>query len=200
MNRILLLAIGLAASAGFGNPPDQNAFENWVDEKLSDLDSQAVRIEFRTEGNSELDRNSDRGSLLIFGEKFRLELGAKTIASDGSIWQTFDSRTNQLFWQDPDTSFQNTVLYWVDAEHIKKELLIDSISESAYHVRFPDSAVELQMIFSPEFELEAMTVIDAQTSRKIEDIRVFKIPPEDIPKNSFLIPADQLFFFDLRTE
>lgn len=199
-NRILFIITAFTASLAFGDQALPAPVKHLLDTYLSNYGEQAVQIDFTYEVTSDMNPRNDTGSLVLYGKKFNLQLGPKTIASDGETWQTFDTRTNQLFWQDPDSTFQASILYWLDASNWNDDLSFSTLSENEFQVQFPGSVQLITMTFNEQnTNLISLLVVDPQANQSINDITIKLIPSENLFENIFNLPADQAFFFDLRT-
>ncbi len=66
------------------------------------------------------------GNLAVSGKitvgkknKFRFEIGPRTVVSDGKVWKSYDARTDQIFIQEPDKQLEKSLFSWVEIKKIK---------------------------------------------------------------------------------
>ena len=89
---IIIISICLAS-----NPVD-----NWIKDNSEVLKSEIKSASFKVKINSNISGislDSVFSSKILIGNNnsFRLEVGPRTVISDGKVWKSYDLRTNQIF-------------------------------------------------------------------------------------------------------
>ena len=100
-----------------------NPFDKWVNQNKHIIKETVKTASFQItiESAYEGDRNKIvRGKIVIGKDKqFRLEIGPRTVVSDGEMWQIYDDRTDQIFIQKPDKKMERALFSWVKVGKLK---------------------------------------------------------------------------------
>ena len=93
---------------------DQN--KNVIKEKIKSV-SFKIRLESGIDSNEYKILNGQ----IVIGERkqFRFEMGPRTVVSDGTLWKSYDNRTDQIFIQNPDKKLEKALFSWVKVKKLK---------------------------------------------------------------------------------
>ncbi|SVE54684.1 uncharacterized protein METZ01_LOCUS507538, partial [marine metagenome] len=100
-----------------------NPFDKWIDQNKNVIKEKIKSVSFQIKIKSDLDSkgNDILNGKIVMGEKkkFRFEMGTRTVVSDGTLWKSFDKRTNQIFIQEPDKKLEKVLFSWVKVNKLK---------------------------------------------------------------------------------
>ena len=68
--------------------------------------------------------------------------------SDGKVWKSYDSRTDQIFIQEPDKQLEKSLFSWVKIKKIKA-LPIKQKKDGGYQIKLLDKGSDIRAYFNP---------------------------------------------------
>ena len=185
---ILLLTICFAS----------NPIDGWIDEHKNILKEDIKSVSFQLK--IEAQYYSGQNDTLISGKitvgkknKFRFEIGPRTIVSDGKVWKSYDSRTNQIFIQEPDKQLEKSLFSWVKIKKIKA-LPVKQKKDGGYQIKLLGKGNDVRAYFNPNTNnLESIVIIQSEMRSELSHITLV------IEKNLNLeIGNESSSSFDLR--
>ena len=100
-----------------------NPFDDWVDQNKNVLKEKikSVSLKIRLESSINSKEYTILNGQIVIGEKkqFRFEMGPRTVVSDGTLWKSYDNRTDQIFIQEPDKKMEKALFSWVKVKKLK---------------------------------------------------------------------------------
>ena len=115
-----------------------NPFDKWIDQNKNVIKEKIKSVSFQIKITSDLDSKSNEilNGKIVMGEKkkFRFEMGTRTVVSDGTLWKSFDKRTNQIFIQEPDKKIEKALFSWVKVNKLKA-LPVQSKLDGSYNIQ-----------------------------------------------------------------
>jgi len=172
----------------------------WYSLHWAQTDSQAVKVSFNYAWKNDYDSGEYPSKLLIFDEKFRLEMGPKTIVTDGEHWQTYDSRSNQLFWHDPDTTLKGIILQYTQPRLFDHIILEEAESPHTIQANFPASTTPVIIRMSDDHRsIQELIFHEPTMEHRISSIQISSTLPSDALQTQFYLKVENAFEFDLRT-
>ena len=100
-----------------------NPFDAWVDQNKNVLNKTIKSVSFQIRLAARLDSKEEKilnGQIVVGGKnQFRYEMGPRTVISDGTIWKSYDERTDQVFIQKPDKKLEKAIFSWVKVNKLK---------------------------------------------------------------------------------
>ena len=101
---------------------------------------------------------------------FRFEIGPRTVVSDGKVWKSYDSRTNQIFIQEPDKQLEKSLFSWVKIKKIKA-LSIKQKKDGGYQIKLLGKKNDVRAYFSPNTNnLKSIVIIQSEMSSELSHI------------------------------
>ena len=115
-----------------------NPFDKWIDQNKNVIKEKIKSVSFQIKIKSDLDSKSNEilNGKIVMGEKkkFRFEMGTRTVVSDGTLWKSFDKRTNQIFIQEPDKKLEKVLFSWVKVNKLKA-LPVQNKPDGSYKIQ-----------------------------------------------------------------
>ena len=185
---ILLLTICFAS----------NPIDGWIDEHKNILKEDIKSVSFQLK--IEAQYYSGQNDTLISGKitvgkknKFRFEIGPRTVVSDGKVWKSYDSRTDQIFIQEPDKQLEKSLFSWVKIKKIKA-LPVKQKKDGGYQIKLLGKGNDVRAYFNPNTNnLESIVIIQSEMRSELSHITLV------IEKNLNLeIGNESSSSFDLR--
>ena len=100
-----------------------NSLDDWVDQNKNVIKEKIKSVSFKIRLESGIDSKEFKilNGQIVIGEKkqFRFEMGPRTVVSDGTLWRSFDKRTDQIFIQEPDKKLEKALFSWVKVNKLK---------------------------------------------------------------------------------
>ncbi len=128
-------------------------------------------------------------------EQFSLEMDGVIIVSDNVKWERYDSRTNQLFIQSPDSSFLNIVKMW--KQYFTSNDFQPKKDKDVYIIHNIDMLQKITIKFdSLKNQIESINISSPDSEIKVNEIYVSS--KSVIPANFNIIDIENAFIFDLR--
>ena len=131
-----------------------NPIDDWIDRHKKILQEEIKSVSFQL--NIQALNYSNNSDSLISGKiivgkknKFRFELGPRIVVSDGKVWKSFDSRTNQIFFQDPDKQLEKSLFSWTKIKKIKA-LPVKQKEDGGYQIKLLGKENDIKAYFSTD--------------------------------------------------
>ena len=185
MNRLFFSFLFIVFSYG-------NAFNEWIEINKKLLKHKNKLITFN------LTRNGDRDEVLYVkialghNKIFRFERGNRTVISNGKLWKSYDSDTNQIFIQDRDVRLEKLLFSWSKYKKIKS-LKFKKQSNGSFEIKIPGLKQEIYSFFNSESNsLDSILSIN-QNRYVFSNIEISKLDSINLK-----IGLDTTEIFDLR--
>ena len=100
-----------------------NSFDSWVDQNKKMIEKKIKSVSFQIRMESSFDPVGVKilDGKIVMGEKkqFHFKMGKRTVISDGTLWKSFDERTDQIFIQKSDKKLEKALFSWVKVKTLK---------------------------------------------------------------------------------
>ena len=130
-----------------------NSFDIWVDQNKNVIKQKIKSVSFQIRLETGFDSNEDKMVMgkFVIGEKkqFRFEMGPRTVVSDGTLWKSYDERTDQIFIQNPDKKLQKALFSWVKVQKLKA-LPVQSMSDGSCKIKLLGKENDVRVYFNPD--------------------------------------------------
>ena len=159
-----------------------------------DIKSVSFQLKIETRYYSEKNDTLILGKITVGKEnKFRFEIGPRTVVSDGKVWKSYDSRTDQIFIQEPDKQLEKSLFSWVKIKKIKA-LPVKQKKDGGYQIKLLGKGNDVRAYFNPNTNnLESIVIIQSEMRSELSHITLV------IEKNLNLeIGNESSSSFDLR--
>ena len=85
----------------------------------------------------------------MIGEKkqFRFEMGPRTVVSDGTLWKSYDERTNQIFIHVPNKKWEKALFSWVRVKKLKN-LPVNKKPDGSYKIKLFNKNIDVRAYFN----------------------------------------------------
>ena len=152
-----------------------NPIDGWIDEHKNILNEDIKSVSFQLK--IETQYYSGQNDTLIPGKitvgkknKFRFEIGSRTVVSDGKVWKSYDSRTNQIFIQEPDKQLEKSLFSWVKIKKIKA-LPIKQKKDGGYQIKLLGKGNDVRAYFNPNTNnLKSIVIIQSEMRSELSHI------------------------------
>jgi outer membrane lipoprotein-sorting protein len=125
-----------------------------------------------------------KGQLITASKgRFKLELGPRTIYSDGDVWISYDSRTNQAIIQNPDSISYNSIITMTHYFELNKMLSLSVLKNNTATLYNKGQKIDINFK-----DKKIKSIISEYNSVKVE-IMMIKF-------ETLLVISDSLFVFD----
>ena len=162
---ILLLTICFAS----------NPIDGWIDEHKNilkeDIKSVSFQLKIETQYYSGQNDTLIPGKITIGKKnKFRFEIGPRTVVSDGKVWKSYDSRTDQIFIQEPDKQLEKSLFSWVKIKKIKA-LPVKQKKDGGYQIKLLGKGNDVRAYFNPNTNnLKSIVIIQGDMRSELSHI------------------------------
>ena len=175
-----------------------NPIDTWVDKNKDIIDKKIKSVTFQIIINSHLalEKNKILDGNIIIGEnkKFRFEIGPRTVVSDGTLWKSYDYRTDQVFIQEPDRKFEKILFSWINVKKLKA-LPVKKTLDGSYRIKFFGKDNEVRAYLNSDTNILDSIIISNQKSFKS---KIFNISIFATDSMILDIGTDTSTMFDLR--
>jgi outer membrane lipoprotein-sorting protein len=152
-----------------------NPIDGWIDEHKNILKEDIKSVSFQIK--IETQYYSGQNDTLIFGKitvgkknEFRFEIGPRTVVSDGKVWKSYDSRTNQIFIQESDKKLEKSLFSWVKLKKIKA-LPIKQKEDGGYQIKLLGKGNDVRAYFGPNSNtLKSIVIIQGDMRSELSHI------------------------------
>ena len=152
-----------------------NPIDGWIDEHKNILneDIKSVSFQFKIETQYYPGQNDTLipGKITIGKKnKFRFEIGPRTVVSDGKVWKSYDSRTDQIFIQEPDKQLEKSFFSWVKIKKIKA-LPVKQKKDGGYQIKLLGKGNDVRAYFNPNTNnLKSIVIIQGDMRSELSHI------------------------------
>ena len=152
-----------------------NPIDGWIDEHKNILKEDIKSVSFQLK--IETQYYSGQNDTLIPGKitvgkknKFRFEIGPRTVVSDGKVWKSYDSRTDQIFIQEPDKQLEIFLFSWVKIKKIKA-LPVKQKKDGGYQIKLLGKGNDVRAYFNPNTNnLKSIVIIQSEVRSELSHI------------------------------
>ena len=152
-----------------------NPIDAWIDEHKNilkeDIKSVSFQLKIETQYYSGQNDTLISGKITVGkGNKFRFEIGPRTVVSDGKVWKSYDSRTDQIFIQEPDKQLEKSLFSWVKIKKIKA-LPVKQKKDGGYQIKLLGKGNDVRAYFNPNTNnLESIVIIQSEMRSELSHI------------------------------
>ena len=152
-------------------------FNEWINdnEEIINQKNKSVSFQIVIDSNMDVGKNKILNGNIVVGEKkqFRFNIGPRTVVSDGKIWKSYDSRTDQIFIQKPDKKMEQALFSWTNIKKLRR-IPIEMKSDGSYRLKFFGIKNDVRAFFSSNSNLLDSILISSKNGfhSKIFDIRM----------------------------
>ncbi len=148
-----------------------NPLDDWVDQNKNVIKEKIKSVSFKIRLESGINSNEYNilNGQIIIGEKrqFRFEMVPRTVVSDGTLWKSYDKRTNQIFIQEPDKKLEKSLFSWVKLKKIKA-LPVKLEPDGGYRLKLLGKEKDIRAYFNPgSNELESIIIIQSDMRSEV---------------------------------
>jgi len=133
-----------------------NPFDTWVAQNKNVIKEKTKSVSFQIKLEFTDDSKEDKilDGQIVVGQKkqFRFEMGPRTVVSDGTVWKSYDERTNQIFIQEPDKKMENILFSWVKVNKLKA-LPVQNKPDGSYKIGLFGKNIDVRAYFNPNMEV-----------------------------------------------
>ena len=130
-----------------------NFFDTWVDQNKNVIKEKIKSVSFQVRLESSFDTIEDKtlSGQIVVGKKkqFRFEMGPRTVVSDGTLWKSYDERTDQIFIQNPDKKMEKAIFSWVKVNKLKA-LPVQNNPDGSCKIKLFGKENNIQTYFNPD--------------------------------------------------
>ena len=152
-----------------------NPIDGWIDEHKNILNEDIKSVSFQLK--IETQYYSGQNDTLIPGKitvgkknKFRFEIGPRTVVSDGKVWKSYDSRTDQIYIQEPDKQLEKSLFSWVKIKKIKA-LPVKQKKDGGYQIKLLGKGNDVRAYFNPNTNnLKSIVIIQSEMRSELSHI------------------------------
>ena len=130
-----------------------NPFDNWVDQNKNVIKEKIKSVSFKIRLESGIDSKEYKilNGQIVIGEKkqFRFEMGPRTVVSDGTLWKSYDDRTDQIFIQNPDKKLEKALFSWVKVKKLKS-IPVQYMPNGSYKIKLFGTHNDIRAYFNAE--------------------------------------------------
>ena len=175
-----------------------NPFDAWVDQNKNVLNKTIKSVSFQIRLAASLDSKEEKilNGQIVIGEKnqFRYEMGPRTVISDGTIWKSYDERTDQVFIQKPDKKLEKALFAWTKVKKLKAISVINK-PDGSCKIKLFGKKNDIQAYFNSDTNVLDSILI---STRNGFESKIFNISIESADSVSLTIGTESTTFFDLR--
>ena len=151
-----------------------NPIDDWIDKHKDILNEDIKSVSFQLK--IETPHYPGQNDTLILGKitvgkknKFRFEIGPRTVVSDGKVWKSYDSRTDQIFIQEPDKQLEKLLFSWVEVKKIKA-FPVKVKKDGGYQIKLLGKGNDVQAYFDPNNNLESIVMNQSEMRSELSHI------------------------------
>ena len=90
--------------------------------------------------------------------------------SDGKVWKSYDSRTDQIFIQEPDKQLEKSLFSWVKIKNIKA-LPVKQKKDGGYQIKLLGKGNDVRAYFNPNTNnLESIIINQSEMRSELSHI------------------------------
>ena len=156
-----------------------NPIDGWIDEHKDILNEDIKSVSFQLKIETQF--YSGQNDTLIPGKitigmknKFRFEIGPRTVVSDGKVWKSYDSRTDQIFIQEPDKQLEKSLFSWVEIKKINA-LPVKRKKDGGYQIKLLGKGNDVRAYFNSNTNnLESIVITNSEMRSELSHIFLAK--------------------------
>ena len=175
-----------------------NPFDAWVDQNKNVLNKTIKSVSFQIRLAARLDSKEEKilnGQIVVGGKnQFRYEMGPRTVISDGTIWKSYDERTDQVFIQKPDKKLEKALFAWTKVKKLKA-IRVENKPDGSCKIKLFGKKNDIQAYFNSDTNVLDSILI---SPRNGFEFKIFNISIESADSVSLTIGTESTTFFDLR--
>ena len=149
-----------------------NPFDGWIDKHKNILNKDIKSVSFQLK--IETQYYSGQNDTLITGKitigkknKFRFEIGPRTVVSDGKVWKSYDARTDQIFIQEPDKQLEKSLFSWVKI----KTFPVKQKKDGGYQIELLGKGNDVRAYFNPNTnDIKSIVIIQSEMRSELSHI------------------------------
>ena len=152
-----------------------NPIDGWIDEHKAilkeDIKSVSFQLKIETQYYSGQNDTIISGKITVGRKnKFRFEMGPRTVVSDGKVWKSYDSRTDQIFIQEPDKQLEKSLFSWTKIKKIKA-LPVKQKKDGGYQIKLLGKGNDVRAYFIPNSNtLKSIVIIQGDMRSELSHI------------------------------
>ena len=152
-----------------------NPIDDWIDEhkEILNKDIKSVTFQMTIEsGIFTIENDTTISGKITIGKnnQFRFEMGPRTVVSDGRIWKSYDSRTDQIFIQEPDEKLEKSLFSWVKIKKVKA-LPVKQKKDGGYQIKLLGKENDVRAYFNPNTNnLKSIVIIQSEMRSELSHI------------------------------
>ena len=152
-----------------------NPIDGWIDEHKNilneDIKSASFQLKIETQYYPGQNDTLIPGKITVGKKnKFRFEIGPRTVVSDGKVWKSYDSRTDQIFIQEPDKQLEKSLFSWVKIKKIKA-LPVKQKKDGGYQIKLLGKGNDVRAYFNPNTNnLKSIVIIQSEMRSELSHI------------------------------
>ena len=128
-----------------------NPFDDWVNQNKNVIKGKIKSVSFKIRLESGIDSKEYKilNGQIVIGERkqFRFEMGPRTVVSDGTLWKSYDDRTDQIFIQKPDKKIEKALFSWVKVKKLKT-LPVQNKPDGSYKIKLIGNNNDVRAYFN----------------------------------------------------
>ena len=154
-----------------------NSFDTWVDQNKKMIEKKIKSVSFQIRMESGFDPVEVKilDGKIVVGEKkqFHFKMGKRTVISDGTLWRSYDERTDQIFIQESDKKLEKALFSWVKVKTLKA-LPVQKKSDGSYKIMSFGNKNDVRAYFNSDTNVLDSILIIARNGvgSKIFNIRI----------------------------
>ena len=154
-----------------------NPIDGWIDKHKDilndDIKSVSFRLKIKTQYFSGQDDTLILGKITVDKKnKFRFEIGPRTVVSDGNVWKSYDLRTDQIFIQEPDKQLEKSLFSWVEMKKLKA-FPIKEQEDGGYQIKLLGKGNDVRAYFNPNTNnLKSIVIIQSEMRSELSHINL----------------------------
>jgi hypothetical protein len=130
-----------------------NPLDDWVDQNKNVIKEKIKSVSFKIRLESGIDSKEYKilNGQIVIGERkqFRFEMGPRTVVSDGTLWKSYDDRTDQIFIQEPDKKMEKALFSWVKVKKLKS-LPVKYNPDGSYKIKLIGNNNDVRAYFNSD--------------------------------------------------
>ena len=152
-----------------------NPIDGWIDEHKAilkeDIKSVSFQLKIETQYYSSQNDTIISGKITVGRKnKFRFEMGPRTVVSDGKVWKSYDLRTDQIFIQEPDKQLEKSLFSWTKIKKIKA-LPVKQKKDGGYQIKLLGKGNDVRVYFIPNSNtLKSIVIIQGDMRSELSHI------------------------------
>ena len=152
-----------------------NPIDDWIDEHKEIINKDIKSVTFQMTIESDIftiaNDTTISGKITIGkNNQFRIEMGPRTVVSDGRIWKSYDSRTDQIFIQEPDEKLEKSLFSWVKIKKVKA-LPVKQKKDGGYQIKLLGKGNDVRAYFNPNTNnLKSIVIIQGDMRSELSHI------------------------------